>query len=57
MSVIFIIASWEIWKLRNGKIFDDQSSRLGLWIMRFKEKVLLHLYMVPEGMNNEGFSM
>jgi hypothetical protein len=23
----FIIASWEIWKLRNGKIFDDQRDK------------------------------
>jgi hypothetical protein len=27
MWVIFIIASWEIWKLRNGKIFDDQKDK------------------------------
>ena len=38
---IFLIAAWEIWKLRNAIIFDAARGSLNLWIVRFKEQVLL----------------
>ena len=38
---IFLIAAWEIWKLRNAIIFDAARGSLNLWIVRFKEHVLL----------------
>uniref|UniRef100_A0A0A9AR02 Uncharacterized protein n=1 Tax=Arundo donax TaxID=35708 RepID=A0A0A9AR02_ARUDO len=47
---IFTIAAWEIWKIRNGKIFEEQQPTLRLWIVKLKEQVLLHLHRVPEGL-------
>ena len=38
---IFLIAAWEIWKLRNAIIFYAARGSLNLWIVRFKEHVLL----------------
>jgi retron-type reverse transcriptase len=38
---IFIIAAWEIWKLRNAVIFEDVLPSLNLWTMKFKEQVIL----------------
>jgi hypothetical protein len=38
---IFLIVAWEIWKLRNAIIFDAARGSLNLWIVRFKEQVLL----------------
>ena len=45
---IFIIAAWEIWNLRNGKIFEGKPVNLQLWIVRFKDQVLLQLHRIRE---------
>ncbi|KAG2611586.1 hypothetical protein PVAP13_4KG257005, partial [Panicum virgatum] len=45
---IFIIAAWEIWNIRNGKIFEGHSVSIQLWIVRVKAQVLLQLHRVRE---------
>lgn len=38
---IFLIASWEIWKLRNAIIFYGERCSHQIWIRRLKEHILL----------------
>ncbi|KAJ1253748.1 hypothetical protein BS78_K199600 [Paspalum vaginatum] len=38
---IYIIAMWELCKLRNRKIFEGQNASFGLWLQRFKEEIKL----------------
>ena len=45
---IFIIAAWEIWNLRNSKIFDHGSPTVHLWTWPFKDQVYLQLVRVRE---------
>lgn len=45
---IFIIAAWEIWNLRNGKIFDANNVTLNLWTVRLKEQITCHMHRVRE---------
>lgn len=45
---VFIIAAWEIWNLRNNKIFENINPTHRLWIVRFKEQVTLQLHRVRE---------
>ena len=47
---IFIIAAWEIWKIRNGQIFDNKWPTLQLWVLNFREQIFLHLHRVPDGL-------
>ena len=44
----FIMAAWEIWNIRNSKIFDNGSPSLQLWVRRFKEQGFLQLVRVKE---------
>ena len=37
------IAAWEIWKLRNGKIFRNEDVSLDLWKVNFEGSLLLNL--------------
>ena len=45
---LFIITAWEIWILHNGKKFEGKQVSLQLWIVRFKEQVLLQLNRIRE---------
>ena len=45
---IFIFAAWELWKLRNSKIFDQGRPTVSLWFRNFKNQVLLQLVRVSE---------
>ena len=45
---IFIMATWEIWKLRNSKIFDRRAPTIRLWVQNFKDLVILQLVRVRE---------
>ena len=45
---IFIFAAWELWKLRNSKIFDQGRPTVSLWFRKFKSQVLLQLVRVRE---------
>ena len=47
---IFIIAAWEIWRIRNGKIFENKQPTLRLWVLNFREQIILHLHRVPDGL-------
>ena len=47
---IFIIAAWEIWRIRNRKIFDNRQPALQLWVLNFREQIILHLHRVPNGL-------
>ena len=40
---IFLIAAWEIWKLRNAVIFDGIRPTFYLWTVRFRDQVQLQL--------------
>jgi hypothetical protein len=46
---IFIIASWEIWNLRNSIIFDNGVASIQSWVRRFKAQGYLHLVRVKAG--------
>jgi hypothetical protein len=45
---IFVFAAWEIWNLRNSKIFDDGVPTLRLWMKKVREQVYLQLVGVRE---------
>jgi hypothetical protein len=45
---IFIIAAWELWNLRNGRIFEGNSASLTLWTLKFKEQIIRHFYRVRD---------
>ena len=45
---VFLIATWEIWKLRNAKIFDNGRPVLRLWLHNFKQQAQLQLLRVRE---------
>jgi len=45
---IFTIATWEIWNIRNGKIFNGNSVSIQLWTVGFKAQVLQQLHRVRE---------
>ena len=45
---IFIFAAWELWKLRNSKIFYQGRPTVSLWFRNFKSQVLLQLVRVRE---------
>ncbi|KAJ1282431.1 hypothetical protein BS78_03G051100 [Paspalum vaginatum] len=47
---ICIIAMWELWKLRNRKIFDGQAASFGLWLLRFKEEIRLQSLRLKEAL-------
>ena len=40
----FLIAAWEIWKLRNAVIFEGVHPTFHLWTVRFKDQVQLQLH-------------
>ena len=40
---VFFIATWHIWKQRNGKIFRNELPSFSSWRALFKAEVLLHL--------------
>jgi len=48
---IFILAAWEIWKLRNAKIFDNGTPSIRLWLRNFKCLVKLQLVRVREDLH------
>jgi hypothetical protein len=37
---IFIVAAWELWNLRNAKIFDGVAATFDPWTVRFKAQVI-----------------
>jgi hypothetical protein len=43
---IFLVATWELWNLRNNKIFNKWYGRSRLWIANFKKQVLFQLLRV-----------
>ena len=45
---IFIIAAWELWNIRNGRIFEGSPMNIQLWTVRFKAQVILQLHRVSE---------
>ncbi|RCV39187.1 hypothetical protein SETIT_8G203500v2 [Setaria italica] len=45
---IFIIAAWELWKMRNAIIFEAAHPNQRLWIVRFKEQVSLQMLRLRE---------
>jgi hypothetical protein len=38
---LVLIASWELWKLRNGKVFNRRNASFNLWLCNFKNQCLL----------------
>jgi hypothetical protein len=42
----FIMASWEIWNLRNVVIFDNGLASVSLWVRKFKAQGFLHIVRV-----------
>jgi len=38
---IFLIAAWELWKIRNRKIFDGIQATFNRWLRNFKDEAAL----------------
>ncbi|KAJ1275686.1 hypothetical protein BS78_05G154900 [Paspalum vaginatum] len=47
---ICIVAMWEIWKLRNRKVFDGQQASVNLWLHHFKEEAHLQSMRLKESL-------
>ena len=45
---IFEFAAWELWNLRNSKIFDNGTPTLHIWLKKFRYQVYLQLVRVRE---------
>jgi len=45
---IFVFTVWEIWNIRNSKIFDNGSVSFSLWFRKFSDQVHLQLMRVRE---------
>ena len=45
---IFVFVVWEIWNIRNSKIFDNGSVSFSLWFRKFSDQVHLQLVRVRE---------
>jgi len=45
-----MIASWELWKIRNDKIFDRQPVCITRWFCNFKNQGLLHSIRFKAGL-------
>ena len=41
---VFLIAAWELWKVRNAVIFDNAQPTVHLWSVKFREQLVLHLF-------------
>ena len=47
---ILACAAWNIWKIRNEFIFQDQQPSMGRWRVKFKADLQLHQYRVKSSM-------
>jgi len=45
---LFIVASWEIWNMRNEMVFNGVQACRRSWIVKFKRQILLQLLRVKE---------
>ena len=45
---LFLVATWELWNLRNDKIFNNANVTISMWVVRFKKQVKLQLLRVKE---------
>jgi hypothetical protein len=42
---VVLIAAWEIWKMRNQRIFDNENFSINSWFVNFKSQCLLCLFV------------
>ena len=47
-----MIAAWEVWKLRNDKIFNRRSPSLHLWFCNFKNQCVSHSVRFKEDLKS-----
>ena len=45
---VALIACWNIWKLRNDRVFKAELPRFLVWKKRFIHDMLLHVHRFPE---------
>ncbi|KAJ1254632.1 hypothetical protein BS78_K021700, partial [Paspalum vaginatum] len=45
---VCVLAMWELWKMRNRKIFEGHTASVNLWVVRFKEQVRLQSVRIKE---------
>jgi len=45
---IFLIAAWELWKIRNTQVFDGIPASLNGWLHNFKEEAQLQSHGIGE---------
>jgi len=45
---VALIACWNIWKVRNDKIFRAERPRFMTWKSRFVDDMYLHVYRFPD---------
>jgi hypothetical protein len=44
----FLVAAWEIWKIRNRLVFDGVQASFNRWIRDFKEEASLQSLRIKE---------
>ena len=45
---IFLIAAWELWKIRNRLVFDSIQATFSRWLQNFKEEASLQSYRLKD---------
>lgn len=45
---IFLVASWELWKIRNRLVFDGVQATFGRWLRNFKEEAALQAHRLGD---------
>jgi len=45
---VFLIAAWELWKVRNRLIFDGVQASFARWLNNFKEEATLQSCRIKE---------
>jgi len=49
---IFMTASWNLWKIRNGVIFDNKAPSIATWKAMLKKDIILHLHRIKEALHH-----
>jgi hypothetical protein len=44
----FLIAAWELWKVRNRMVFDGVQATFNRWLFNFKEEATLQSFRIKE---------
>ena len=45
---IFLIAAWELWKIRNRMVFDGVQATFSTWLRSFKDEAALQAHRLGD---------